>query len=113
MLPYQRGDRLWVRETWGFQRACDPPYCLQSDLPNVPRPGGGWTRPFYRATSERNAWGMYGPPKWRPAIHMPRTASRITLTVTDVRVQPLQEISGVDAEAVALTFTVAQRNIDA
>lgn len=35
----------------------------------------------------------------RPSIHMPRWASRLTLTVTDVLVQRLQEISGQDSIA--------------
>lgn len=156
----QPGDRLWVREAWGFERACAPPYCCEEDLPNVKRPSGGWTKPYYQATSKDSAWGMYGEPKWRSPIHMPRSASRLTLTVSDVRRQRLQEISEDDArdegcwsetailetallesvpelavhpsmvfrrlwdklhgpgawdanpEVVALTFAVAQRNID-
>lgn len=100
--PWQKvqpGDRLWVREAWGFQRACEPPYCLQTALPNVPRPGGGWTTPYYRADTEDSAWGMYGPPQWRSPIHMPRSASRLTLTVTATRVERLQAITYEDVTA--------------
>jgi hypothetical protein len=76
------GDRLWVRETW------------------APHPSGERTA-FYAAT----LGGLYvgGFPEWdgpwKPSIHMPRWASRITLEVVNVRVERLQDISEADAQA--------------
>lgn len=80
---YRRGDRLWVRETF----SCDG----QSD-----------GECLYRATVDEDT-GYYAEEiaeiRWRPSIHMPRWASRLTLIVTDVRVQRLQDISEADAMA--------------
>jgi hypothetical protein len=72
------GDRLWVRET--FQEVDD------SDEDKV-RKG-----PIYRADADD-----LGP--WTPSIYMPRKYSRITLEVTGVRVQRVQDISEEDASA--------------
>lgn len=76
---YAPGDRLWVREA----------------LDKVSEPGAVFYRADYEAEFGVNSKGL----GWRPSIHMPRWASRLTLTVTDVRVQRLQDIS--DADAVA------------
>lgn len=82
-----RGDRLWVRETWGFS----------AELPASTRSEMDWLTfrdlRGYRADDPAGNWC------WRPSIHMPRWASRITLEITDVRVQRLQEISDDDAVA--------------
>jgi hypothetical protein len=40
-----------------------------------------------------------GPHKWRSPIHMPRWASRLTLTVTATKIERLQQISEADARA--------------
>jgi hypothetical protein len=89
-LPYAPGDRLWVREAWA---------------PNEVAPG----EPIFRADyGQANGVQSYNlrdgsceaaVSNWRPSIHMPRWVSRLTLTVTDVRVQRLNDISEEDAIA--------------
>lgn len=84
--PYgEIGDRLWVRETWAW-----------SGDRNIPEPeridrGEVW----YREDDKFGEW----PPivRWRPSIHMPRWASRITLEITDVKVERIKEITDQDA----------------
>lgn len=91
-LPWQVGDRLWVRETWG---------CPEADRPRVPggRPPRGGDSIRYRADPGSEWQWRDGSLPWRPSIHMPRWASRLTLTVTDVRVQRIMNITDEDAKA--------------
>lgn len=84
------GDLLWVRETWAKHQCAED---------RVYRPGDGhlWGSPIFKATKQG---GMkpecegFGP--WRSPIHMPSWASRLTLRVTDVRVERVQCITGED-----------------
>ncbi len=78
------GDRLYVRETWAAPHAYDhlPPRLIPKDA-----------RIHYAATEDRG--GLL----WRPSIHMPRWASRITLEIAGVRVERLEDISEADAIA--------------
>ena len=77
--PYgQVGDRLWVRESFG--------YLIDGGI-------------AYRANCD--SWhlkhGLTIP--WKPSIHMFRKDSRITLEITGVRVERLQEITEEDAQS--------------
>jgi len=90
--PYgEPGTRLWVREAWRAVWSSDdePPRAFNAG---------------YRFWYEADAPHQDGFGKLRPSIHMPRCASRITLEVTGVRVEKLQDISEADAmaEGVAL-----------
>ncbi len=89
--PYgQAGSRLWCRETWATDKLSDylPPRLL----------GGAATLPlWYLADSDQHSIIQQG--KWRPSIFMPRWASRITLEITEVRVERVTEISEEDAFA--------------
>lgn len=112
------GDRIWVRETWallgnedaccidwngklckGDEREAAKIYCASCEQ----RPGdyGLWSIPddadWKPHTENEKFEGA-----WRPSIHMPRWASRITLEITAVRVERLNDISDADAKAEGL-----------
>ena len=71
---YKIGDILYVRETWHKMYRKDD-YIYRADNPKLP----------------------FGGVTWRPSIHMPKSAARIFLKVTDVRVERLQDITAEQA----------------
>jgi hypothetical protein len=79
--PYgMPGDKLWVKETFSACRnGAKHPDCID-----------------YRA-DQKFTPGHDDEPTWKPSIYMPRSLSRITLEVVDVRVERLQSISASDA----------------
>ena len=83
VCPYGNvGDRLWVRETFNYSGSA------QADM-----------RLLYKADEKislPNNSFYYSGRKWKPSIFMPRWASRITLEITAIRVERLQEISNGD-----------------
>jgi hypothetical protein len=90
--PYGKpGDRLWVREAWCASSAHDniPPSAIPSG-DGIEYLADGPTRVL---TGKR-----------RQSMFMPRWASRITLEVTEVRVERLQDISRGDAMAEGCPF---------
>lgn len=73
--PYQPGDILYVRET--FIQAAAHTFWYKAD-------DKSWMSKYLL---------------WKPSIHMPKEAARIWLKVTDVRVERLQEITEIQAQA--------------
>lgn len=107
LCPFgQPGDRIWVRETFQGplvseelleeyraypEKFENPEYCEYS--------ADGGPRPEYCDLDDNLRHG------WRPSIHMPRWASRITLEITGVRVERLNDISQEDAQAEGMELT--------
>lgn len=106
LCPYGvPGDRLWVRETVACG-ACAPgkpslwsPSFWRREQGTRTNPNGLW----YAADGLAPSRPITERSRWVPAIHMPRWASRLTLEITDVRVERLVEISEADAEAEGVT----------
>jgi hypothetical protein len=95
------GDRLWVREAFTVVPASA--YRMSEGIQQTVNPDDPDVAAIYAAGWDRSI------PKWRPSIHMPRWASRLTLQVTDVRVERLQDISGADAFDEGIRFTLERR----
>lgn len=81
------GDRLWVKETWTTQHDG-----IHDD--------NGFGIYVYKADGEwlDNTEGG-NVSRWESPIFMPKEASRITLEITDIRVEKLQSIMEKDAKA--------------
>lgn len=92
---WRPGDRAWIREAW----AHDGPDLATVRAAFEDALGAAGYGPYYEATEPAP-----DTLRWRSPIHMPRWASRLTLTVTEVRVERLQDISEADAQAEGVTI---------
>jgi len=80
--PYgKKGDRLYVKETWGE----DPAYCDGVQYK------ADWTEEYHKHARDHSTW------KWKSPRYMPRTKSRINLEIIDIRVEKIQDITVNDA----------------
>jgi hypothetical protein len=109
--PYgQPGDLLWVREAWQYYNWTDEGEpCIRYSADNAT----AWPEAGTEAWADKlvDVWEILSREdnytidncardrRWRPSIHMPRWASRITLEVVSVRVERLADISKDDAMA--------------
>lgn len=91
--PYGKvGDRLWVRETWRTDDSLDD---------KAPSDFSGWPVKYAADGEVLRHGACFGNAngRTRASIHMPRWAGRITLEITAIRVERLQDISEADAIA--------------
>lgn len=115
LCPYGRpGDRLWVREAWQLFRDRTPEqqakiaaWFAKGDHSNFmneieewsPMPDGQ-IKYCYAADFGDWAYDVDSDMKpWKSSIFMPRAVSRLTLEITTVRVERLQDITEADARA--------------
>ena len=89
------GDRLWVRETWQCA-------VIAGEHKGIGyRAGYDDDNEWFKRNDDLQWFKLWDKhqDKWRPSIFMPRWASRITLEITGVRVDRLNEIRAMDCIA--------------
>lgn len=91
------GSRIWVLETFAVHKSYDS-LKVRSAYEAMAGDVAGCIA--YKAAPDTKNWRG----KWRPSIFMPRWASRITLEITDVRVERVQEISEDDSVAEGIAW---------
>jgi len=105
-VPCRPGDRLYVREAWRTVDVLD--HVAPSKLKDGEAFPVDYTPIRYEADGAEVDYHPLSDPRFgklRPGMFMPRWASRLTLAVTEVRVQRLQEITWEDAEAEGVWYS--------
>jgi len=90
---YHVGDIIWVRETWQKSECFD--YKIKGKY-------------CYKANDEENDFANEFKVKWQPSIHMPKTAARLFLKVTDVRIERIRATTAGDCvkEGIKLDYPI-------
>lgn len=88
--PCDKGDILWVRETWSTTEKCGlyPPWTI--------------SKTHYMYKADNPDFDAAKEARWFPSIHMPKAAARIFLKVNDVRAERLWAMD--EEEAIAEGF---------
>jgi hypothetical protein len=106
------GDRLWVREAFAYAD-CREVFSGHPSRQLMYRAGKQMIQdyglPTQRTTIDPDIFANENT-KWTSSIHMPRAASRLTLTVTAARVERLQEISEEDCTAEGAPIEVGHQS---
>lgn len=135
--PYAPGDLLWVRESFkeahpiAFPKEREGERLLYAGIPGPPAidylvayRADGELLPYWHSDAypyrqlqprddlEQKLWPEGVETGWMSPIHMPRKASRLSLRVTDVRVDRVQEISCADAIAEGIPIVANSQSID-
>ena len=101
--PYEKGDILYVRETWGISNFDEEEstmtiqYKADDSIATIALSQSKFQKYYDRMTASE--------PDWRPSIHMPKEAARLFLRVTGVKAERLQDITENGAKAEGMVYT--------
>lgn len=120
VCPFRPGDRLWVRETWQYANWTEDGmpfirYAADDAVRFVENGGGEDIVDVWAELSDPANYAIDNTAadrRWRPSIFMPRWASRLTLEITEVRAERLQDISEADAKAEGAAHFLTVRDDD-
>ncbi|WP_199748421.1 hypothetical protein [Pedobacter sp. KBW01] len=88
--PYGKpGDLLWVRENYRYCQPFGPESLNYQFIDNATG----------ESVPDETCYKIIDYEKWRPSIHLPKTAARIWLQILNVRIERLKQISKSDAKA--------------
>ena len=108
--PYEIGEILYIRETWGIQSA----HRFECDVKIAYKAGGELNKIQFCNRKDYDDFVFnkrIGDGRWYPSIHMPKETARIFLRVTDVRVERLNNANYFDCLAEGIPYRQYEKDI--